>query len=453
MPTLFGSAIKRREDPRLITGAATYVDDVKLPGLTYAAIHRSPYAHAKITRVDVDAARKAPGVIAVFTGADIKDKVTPVPCAWNPPNCDLKVPPHPLLAHDRVRYVGDGVAMVVAETRAAARDAIDLIDVDYDTLQGGVDPEKMAQPGAPQLHDEVPNNIAFTWVVAGGDAEQAFKSAEVTVQTAHRAAATAPHRDGAARGRRQLQQGHGPAHALGHQPEPTHPSVPLLGDAAASRASDPGHRARGRRRVRQQDPGVSRRGAGELRRDAARPTGEVDRRSLGELQGHDPRPRSHPARRDVRYEGRPDHRASHEGVRRARRVRLHRGAGHPDDSPRPRVLGRLPDPEHPRHDPRRLYLGRAGGRLPRRRPARSDAPGRATGRPLRPQDRHGPRGSPAEELHSEGQVPVRRRHGADLRFGKLRAARSTRRSTSSTTRLSAGSRRRSARRAATWASA
>jgi aerobic carbon-monoxide dehydrogenase large subunit len=182
MPTLFGSAIKRREDPRLITGAATYVDDVKLPGLTYAAILRSPYANARITAVNVSEARKAPGVIAVYTGADIKDRVVPVPCAWNVPNCDLKVPAHPLLAFDQVRYVGDGVAMVVATSRAAARDAIDLIEVDYDPLDAGVDPEKMAQPGAPQVHESVPGNIAFTWVVAGGDAERAFQSAEVAVQ-------------------------------------------------------------------------------------------------------------------------------------------------------------------------------------------------------------------------------------------------------------------------------
>ncbi|MGI9041050.1 MAG: xanthine dehydrogenase family protein molybdopterin-binding subunit [Gemmatimonadales bacterium] len=181
MATIFGSAIKRREDPRLITGTATYTDDVKLPGLTYAAIVRSPYAHARITGVEVSEARRVPGVIAIYTGADIKDRVAPVPCAWNVPNCDLKIPAHPLLAHDRVRYVGDGVAMVVAESRSAARDAVDLIDVSYDTLGGGVDPEKMTQPGAPQLHDDVPNNIGFTWIVAGGDAEQAFKEAEVTV--------------------------------------------------------------------------------------------------------------------------------------------------------------------------------------------------------------------------------------------------------------------------------
>lgn len=181
MATLFGSGIKRREDPRLITGSATYTDDIKLPGLCYAMFARSPYAHARLTAVRVDAARQAPGVIAVFTGQDVKDRLTPVPCAWNVPGCDLKIPPHPLLAHDRVRYVGDAIAMVVAETRAQARDAIDLIDADYEPLGATADPEKAAQPGAVRLHEEVPGNIAFTWTVAGGDAEAAFSSAEVSV--------------------------------------------------------------------------------------------------------------------------------------------------------------------------------------------------------------------------------------------------------------------------------
>ncbi|HEY7683176.1 MAG TPA: molybdopterin cofactor-binding domain-containing protein [Gemmatimonadales bacterium] len=181
MATLFGSGIKRREDPRLITGSATYTDDVKLPGLTYAMFVRSPYAHARLNTVNVEAARKAPGVVAVFTGRDTKDKLVPVPCAWNPPGCDLKTPPHPLLAYERVRYVGDAVAMVVAESRAEARDAVDLVEVDYQPLKAMVDPEKAAQQGAVQLHEEVPNNIAFTWTVAGGDAEAAFKSAEVRV--------------------------------------------------------------------------------------------------------------------------------------------------------------------------------------------------------------------------------------------------------------------------------
>src|SRR5438034_29325 len=95
MATLFGSGIKRREDPRLITGRATYTDDVKLPGLLYAAILRSTYAHAKLKKIDVGKAKKAPGVAAVYTGVDVKDKLNTVPCAWNVPNCDLKVPPHP----------------------------------------------------------------------------------------------------------------------------------------------------------------------------------------------------------------------------------------------------------------------------------------------------------------------------------------------------------------------
>jgi len=182
MATLFGSGIKRREDPRLITGKATYTDDVKLPGLLYASVLRSTYAHARLKTVDVAKAKQAAGVVAVYTGADIKEKVNPVPCAWNVPNCDLKVPPHPLLAVDRVRYVGDGIAMVVAESRAAARDALDLIDVDYEPLDAVVDPERATQPGAPQLHPEVPGNVAFTWKVAGGDVEKAFSEATVKVE-------------------------------------------------------------------------------------------------------------------------------------------------------------------------------------------------------------------------------------------------------------------------------
>ncbi len=181
MATLFGSGIKRREDPRLVAGRGTFVDDVKLPGMTFLAILRSPHAHARIARIDTRKARKLAGVVAVFTGADIAGKVNPVPCAWNPPGCDLKVPPHPLLAADIVRYVGDGVAMVVAESRAVARDAIDLIDVEYAPLPVVVDPEKATQKGAPRLHAEVPSNVGFTWKVAGGDAAKAFAEAQVKV--------------------------------------------------------------------------------------------------------------------------------------------------------------------------------------------------------------------------------------------------------------------------------
>ena len=181
MATLFGSGIKRREDPRFLTGRGTYVDDIKLTGLCHAAILRSPHAHAVIRSIDVAAAKSAPGVVAVFTGKDLADKVIPVPCAWAVPSCELKLPAHPLLAHEKVRHVGDGVAMVVATSREAARDALELIEVDYQALPAVVNPEDATKPNAPQLHTDVPNNVAFKWVVSGGDADAAFSSAEVKI--------------------------------------------------------------------------------------------------------------------------------------------------------------------------------------------------------------------------------------------------------------------------------
>src|SRR5262245_18539118 len=127
---IFGSGIRRREDARLITGSATYTDDLSLPGMLYAAMLRSPHAHAKIRKIDTSKAKNAAGVVAVFTGAEVA-KLQPVPCAWLLPNASLKIAPYPAIATDTVRYVGDIVAVVVAETRYQAYDALDLIDVDY----------------------------------------------------------------------------------------------------------------------------------------------------------------------------------------------------------------------------------------------------------------------------------------------------------------------------------
>ncbi len=179
---IFGAAVKRREDPRLITGRATYTDDVQLANLAYVAFVRSPHAHARIRRIDTSRARGAPGVVAVVTGQDLEGKVAGIPTAWLIPNSDLKTPKHPALAVDTVRYVGDAVAAVVAESRAAAADAAALVDVEYEVLPAIVDQEKATQPGAPQLHPDVPNNIAFRWKVAGGDIDAAFRNAEVTVK-------------------------------------------------------------------------------------------------------------------------------------------------------------------------------------------------------------------------------------------------------------------------------
>ena len=178
---IFGSGIRRREDPRLITGKASYTDDIKLPGMLHAAILRSPYAHANIGSVDTSGAASQPGVVAVYTGADTDGVLNGLPCAWLIPGSDLKTPEHPAIAKDKVRYVGDAVAVVVAESRYQAEDALEHIAVDYEPLDVVVSPKAAAQDGAPQLHEDVPNNVAFTWAVAGGDADAAFADAAVTV--------------------------------------------------------------------------------------------------------------------------------------------------------------------------------------------------------------------------------------------------------------------------------
>src|SRR5207247_2557628 len=123
----FGRAMKRVEDPRLIKGIATYVDDLKLPGMLFAAILRSPYAHAKIKSIKTDAAKALAGVVGVFIGPDINDKCGVIPCATAMP--DLKAPKHTVLAGARVYFVGHPVAVVVASDRYIARDALDLIEV------------------------------------------------------------------------------------------------------------------------------------------------------------------------------------------------------------------------------------------------------------------------------------------------------------------------------------
>lgn len=160
-----GKSVKRLEDKRFITGKGKYTDDIKIPGMTHAQIVRSPYAHAKINSIDTSAAKEMEGVVAVFTGHDIKG-VTGVPTGWQVDfkNGDrMKEPPHPLLVTDKVRHVGDAVAVVIAETKEIARDAADLVDVDYEVLDAVSDAKAAAQDGAPLVHEDAPNNLCFDW--------------------------------------------------------------------------------------------------------------------------------------------------------------------------------------------------------------------------------------------------------------------------------------------------
>jgi len=177
--SLVGKRIRRKEDPRLITGTATYVEDIQMPGMHHAAILRSPHAAARIRSIDIQKALSHPGVVAVFTGADVEG-VGPVPCGASLPG--LRVPAHSVLARDRVYFVGHPVAVVVATDRYIAADALDLIEVDYEPAQAVADPEKALEPGAPAVHPEWPDNIAFTYHQQGGEPDQAFAQAEVVVK-------------------------------------------------------------------------------------------------------------------------------------------------------------------------------------------------------------------------------------------------------------------------------
>ena len=177
---LVGAKIKRREDPRLIRGLAHYVDDINLPDTLHVAILRSPYAHARITSLETEAARQHSGVVAVFTGAEIKDQIGPLPTTADNPT--LRVPKHYVLAVDKVCYVGEGVAAVVAEDRYTARDALDLIRVEYKPLPVVSDPEKALAPGSPVIHSEWPDNVAFRWDHKQGNLTKAFKQAHKIVR-------------------------------------------------------------------------------------------------------------------------------------------------------------------------------------------------------------------------------------------------------------------------------
>ena len=165
MSTYIGKSVKRVEDKRFTTGKGRYTDDIVLPNMTFAYILRSPYAHAKINGIDKAAAAALPGVVAIFTGEDLAE-INGVPCGWqvNFKNGDtMKEPKHPMLVTDRALHVGDNVAIVIAESREIARDAADLIDVDYEEEDAVTDPSEALRDDAPQVHPDAPGNLCFDW--------------------------------------------------------------------------------------------------------------------------------------------------------------------------------------------------------------------------------------------------------------------------------------------------
>jgi carbon-monoxide dehydrogenase large subunit len=181
---MMGARVKRKEDPRLITGGSTYVDDVQPQNLGHVAILRSIYGHAKINSIDTSAAKALPGVIAVYTGAEFQRFTGPMPHGGGEggggPKGMVGIDTYPI-EPEVVRHVGQAIAVVVATDRYIARDALELLVVDYAPLPVIVDMEEAIKPGAPQLYDNVPNNLAFVWNKVEGDPDKAFAEADVVV--------------------------------------------------------------------------------------------------------------------------------------------------------------------------------------------------------------------------------------------------------------------------------
>jgi len=176
--TAMGSRMKRTEDPRLITGSSTYVDDIKLAGMLYVTFVRSVHANANIVSVNTEAAKASAGVVEVLTGKDVSHLIGSVPCAAAIPG--LKFPKQPVLAVDTVRFVGEPVVAIVASDRYAGRDAADLVEIEYEPLPAAVDVEAAMKPDSPKVHPQFENNIAFTFPFpqkGGGDIEKAFAGA------------------------------------------------------------------------------------------------------------------------------------------------------------------------------------------------------------------------------------------------------------------------------------
>ena len=319
-----GTSVRRVEDRRLITGNGRYVDDLAPANVAHAAIVRSPFAHARIRGIDVEAARAVPGVIAVLTAADVLPHVhAPFPVIEAGVSNPRQSPPQYPIARDEAVYEGEPLAVVVAETRYAAADAAALVELDLEALPAVVDLDAALEPGAPTVHEGAPDNVAWDVVYPGtGDIDAAFAEAAVVVSRADPAAARGGGPDGGAGRARRLRRLRRRADAVDRQPDAAlHPDVRRRGPGHP-REQAAGHLARRRRRVRRQD-GPLRRGipaAGRVQ--AHRPPGEVVGDPQREPRGDQPRPRARLRRRGRRRGRRHPARAA--GPAAHRRRRLHR---------------------------------------------------------------------------------------------------------------------------------
>jgi len=183
---IVGAPVERKEDKKLLQGQAQWVDNMRVPGMVYLGVVRSPYAHARIKSVDVKPALAHSDVVAAWSGADIDEEwAGSLPCAWIPTE-DTNAPEHKPVAVDKARYVGDAVAVIAATSRGAAEDAAELVEVEYEPLPAVVDPEAALADGAPIVHEQFGTNRCYTWTLEAGEVDRLFAEADVVVSERYR---------------------------------------------------------------------------------------------------------------------------------------------------------------------------------------------------------------------------------------------------------------------------
>jgi carbon-monoxide dehydrogenase large subunit len=298
-----GKARRRKEDARLITGKTTWTDNMSLPGMLHIAVVRSPVAHARISNVDVTAAKAAPGVVEVYTGRDFAEEQGSLPCAW-PVTPDMVNPGHPSIAVDSVNHVGEAVALIVARSKVAAQDAVELVDIDYDVLPPVLRMEEAVKDGADLVHDELSSNTSYHFVFDAGDAglggntDQAFADAEVVVSRRFVNQRLIP---AFMEPRSCVVSPQGDNYTMWSSTQIPHilrVMLAMVTGVPGAQAAD--HRARRRRRLRRQAAGQPRGGARAPRRPPAGQAGQVDRDPQRVADDGAPRPRPDPVHRHRR---------------------------------------------------------------------------------------------------------------------------------------------------------
>ena len=388
-----GARVVRKEDKRFITGKGRYVDDIRLHGMTYAAFVRSPHAHAKVKGIDSAAAKGMPGVVDVLTGQQIvDDKIGNLICGWMIHSKDgtaMKMGAWPAMAPDTVRFVGQAVAVVIAETRNQARDAAEAVVVDYEELPVAADIKAAIASGAPQLHPEAPGNVIYDWTIGDEAAtDAAFKAAanvtslDITnnrlVPNAMEPRAAIADYDAA--------EEHFTLHTTSQNPHVARLVLSAFYNVA------PEHKLR----VIAPDVGG---GFGSKifiypeemvalwASKKTEPSGEVDFRPHRGVPHRRARPRSCHQGRDGFRQGQQDHRPAGENLRQSRRLYVAVLVLGADLSLRHAAVGPVQHPQHLCRGDQRLQQHHAGRCLSRRRPARGEFRGGAAG---------GNRGAPAQ---------------------------------------------------------